>query len=322
MLSISLIEVLARSTVKMQQECLDPTLYTLGNREAWVTDVAFSGAGYIVSTRQDGTLDLWEINDRKLLRSVQVSQVALSSLNLAPNAPNSMVAGSLDGTMIVIEDFGTYTQSELAISTSTSGILDVKFSPTGELIASATGDIRGSDNTVRVWSTSTLDMIHELRGHTWEVTSLAFSRNGEMLASGDGDGNIITWDVQTGELIEQWVAHQSWVQDLVFSPTEAFLVSVGRDGAIVAWNATLENAPLFTVWHGIPLYSVAFSADGQVFATGDAEGVITIWDAETFQQIGAISAHPYPVLSLDFNPVDNTLASGSTDGLIKVWCVN
>ena len=55
------------------------------------------------------------------------------------------------------------------------------------LFATGSGDPHGSssDNTVRIWDVSTQQQVAELRGHTSEVTSVAFDGSGKYLASGE-----------------------------------------------------------------------------------------------------------------------------------------
>ena len=41
------------------------------------------------------------------------------------------------------------------------------------------------DNTVRIWDVATKQQVAELKGHTGEVTSVAFDSSGKYLASGE-----------------------------------------------------------------------------------------------------------------------------------------
>lgn len=70
-----------------------------------------------------------------------------------------------------------------------------------------------------------------LLGHCEEIWSLAFSSDGEYLASSSGDKTIKIWDTSTGENIRTLSGHNSTVYSIVFSPNDNFILSGGRDKA-------------------------------------------------------------------------------------------
>ena len=70
----------------------------------------------------------------------------------------------------------------------TSGVTSAAFSPGGENIVSASWD-----NTVRVWSAETGELLQTLEGHTNAVTSAAFSPGGENIVSTSADETLRLW---------------------------------------------------------------------------------------------------------------------------------
>jgi WD40 repeat protein len=75
------------------------------------------------------------------------------------------------------------------------GIQAMTFSPKGDLFA---GAIEGT-GTVRVWNPATWDAVGQpLTGHTGEITSLAFSPDGKILAVGGGNDTVYLWNTRTG----------------------------------------------------------------------------------------------------------------------------
>jgi WD40 repeat protein len=73
-------------------------------------------------------------------------------------------------------------------------------------------------------------------GHTDKVTSIAFSPDGEMLASGSDDKTIKLWDLQTGQEIVTLYGHSSYVESVAFSPDSKTLVSGGYDKTVKVWQ--------------------------------------------------------------------------------------
>ena len=157
--------------------------------------------------------------------------------------------------------------------------------------------------------------IATLAGHTSEVTSLAFSPDGQILASGEGNGIIRLWDLATlryGSLIS------SLAISLAFSPDGQMLASGSLD-EINLWNvASGENIATFKGHIGI-VNSVAFSPDGQTLASGTSDNIVRLWDIIKKENIATFEGHTNTVYSVSFSPDGQTLASGSRDQTIRLW---
>src|SRR5262249_29381770 len=85
-----------------------------------------------------------------------------------------------------------------------------------------------------------------LRGHRGTglgegVTSLSFSRDEKMLASGATDRTLIIWDVETRLPLEPLRGHKSAVLAVAFSPDGRTLVSGDKNGAMVFWDVDPES---------------------------------------------------------------------------------
>ena len=85
------------------------------------------------------------------------------------------------------------------------------------------------DRTIGLWSILTSECLKILQGHIAIITSVAFSPNGEYLASGCGDTTIGMWRVSTGLPIKILRGHIGAVYSVVFSPNEEYLASGSFD---------------------------------------------------------------------------------------------
>src|SRR5260370_32596843 len=73
--------------------------------------------------------------------------------------------------------------------------------------------------------------------HQGEVTALAFSPDGKMLASGGKDKLICLWETATGKEIRRFRGHGAPIGSLAFSPDGKFLASAGGpDGTGRLWQ--------------------------------------------------------------------------------------
>jgi WD40 repeat protein len=167
-------------------------------------------------------------------------------------------------------------------------------------------------------------LITFLHDHTAGVMSVAFSPDGQMLASGGADGTIILWDVAARQSLDQpLISHTGGVLSVAFSPDGQTLAVGGDDNVITLWNVT-NGQPIGQPFAGHTnwVMSVAFSPDGQTLASGSADGTIILWDVVTGQVIGqSLTGHTASVSSVAFSPDGQTLASGSDDATIILWDV-
>ena len=149
--------------------------------------------------------------------------------------------------------------------------------------------------------------------------SVAFSPDGQILASGNGNATIELWDAATGTHIRTLSGHTDWVRSVAFSPDGKILASGGRDATIRLWNATtgehIDTLSGHTSW----VYSVAFSPDGKILASGSGDNTIGLWDATTGEHIETLSGHTSWVSSVAFSPDGKILASGGSDETVKLW---
>ena len=160
-----------------------------------------------------------------------------------------------------------------------------------------------------------------LGGYSDTVLSVAFSRDGKTLASGDNDGTVQLWDVATRQPIGLPLSNTGAVDWLAFSPDGKTLATGNADGTVRLWDvatplptsSSLINDHTSVIW-------IAFSSDGKTLATGNADGTARLWDVATRQPIGApFTVEAGQVDSMALSPDGKTLATGSADGKVRLW---
>ena len=165
-------------------------------------------------------------------------------------------------------------------------------------------------------------LAHFLTAHTDTIRALAYSPDGQLLASAGKDQSIILWDSQTNQPVGQPLqGHTNWINALAFSPDSSTLLSVSIDETIRRWNVStgqLIGEPLNP--KSTELWSVAFNPDGKTFATGDKDGTILLWDVATGKPLGnPLAGHTDLIYALTYSPDGKILASASGDGTIRLW---
>ncbi|OKH49391.1 nSTAND1 domain-containing NTPase [Scytonema sp. HK-05] len=162
---------------------------------------------------------------------------------------------------------------------------------------------------------------NRLEGHSSQVMSIAFSRDGKTIASGSYDNTIKLWDVVTGKQIITLNGHSGQVNSVEFSRDGKTLASGSYDNTIKLWDVVTGKKLKTLNGHSGAVTSVAFSPDGKTIASGSSDNTIKLWDVALGKQFKTLNGHTNHILSVVFSPDGKTIASGSSDNTIKLWDV-
>ncbi len=209
-------------------------------------------------------------------------------------------------------------------------VYGVAFSPDGKTLASAHGD-----RSVRMWDVETRELKRTLggsleassierRGHKSETRSVAFSPDGNILASGGTGGRVLLWDANTGRLKKVVFRHAGAVLSLAFSPDGNTLAAATEGGYVYIYDISNLKSVERKHWlraHSARVWSVAFSPDGRFLASSGGDASVRLWDHENGRHKKTLRGHEEQVLSVVFGAGD-TLASGSADGTVRLWDVD
>ena len=130
---------------------------------------------------------------------------------------------------------------------------------------------------MRLWDVGTGTEKVVLTGHTDWISSVAFSSDGQTLATGSGDNTVRLWDVGTGTEKSVLIGHTDWVYSVVFSPDGQMIATGSRDNTVRLWDVGTSTEKSVLIGHTDWVYSVAFSPDGQMIATGSQDGTVLLW---------------------------------------------
>jgi len=187
---------------------------------------------------------------------------------------------------IIIWDVGTRRAVTTFLDT-TGAPQAIAFSPDGTLLALNDCVLVEATSTclegaVLLWEIGSGASPKKLIGHLGYIWDIAFSPDGETLASGSADNSIILWDLETGQPIGQRMSnHGGPVRTLAFSPNGNLLASGGFDNAIYLWDVETGQAlggPLAV--HSATVQDVVFSPDGSTLASSGLDGNIIFWDVD------------------------------------------
>ena len=249
-----------------------------------ISSVAFSpDGGTIVSGYDDGSVWVWDVKTGKRKQTLPAEQEWVSSIAFSPDGKIIASGGAcVEGMCPGISLLDTQTGKRLKSFGGLYTTLSVCFSPDGKTLASS-GD--KWDSNIRLWDVQTGERIKTLKKRTAfedfegrDVNSVVFSPDGNMIASGSGNGTIRLWNPNTGEFIKYLEGHTKPVNSVVFSPNGNRLISTGEDG-VCLWDV---NTGEYIDEFQIPAVSAAFNPDGNTCAIGSETG-ISVRNAHTFQ---------------------------------------
>src|ERR1700680_396120 len=114
-------------------------------------------------------------------------------------------------------------------------------------------------------------------GHSQGVLSLAFTPNGNTLASGSADNTVKLWDVTSRREIRT-IGPGLPAMSMAFSPDGRTLAVGLFDQKIKLLDAASGGELHTLTGHGGPIPSIAFSPDGRVFASARDDRAGKLWD--------------------------------------------
>ncbi len=160
-----------------------------------------------------------------------------------------------------------------------------------------------------------LKLRHTLRGYT---KAIAWSPDGQMIASPSKDKTIRIWDAVSGKVLKVLKGHESWVFSVAWSPDGQMLASGSSDKTIRIWNS--ETGKVLKVLEDeTTVYSVAWSPDGQMLASGSEDETIRLWNAKTGKVLKILKGHSDTINSVAWSPDGEKLVSGSDDRTVCLW---
>jgi Tol biopolymer transport system component len=266
-------------TIKLWDAQTGELKHTLPELGSEVSAVAFSpdGSRLAVALNYNPTLNNYSL----IVLDMQAGKFGGIKQTLTHSSwPTLFVAFSPDGKTL----FGGNTRTLNLWDTGTwmlkheypMGEINPSFALSADGKQIATGGT--NENAVKVWDAESGASKLTLDGHGKGVLALAFSPDGQTLASGSYDYTVRLWNMKTGALQRTLVEDNlNAIFSVAFSP-DGRMVASGSYHAIKLWDAQTGTLKRTLAVEGMGITSrIIFSPDGKTLA-GASDTTVKLWD--------------------------------------------
>ncbi|WP_293111229.1 hypothetical protein, partial [Moorena sp. SIO4G3] len=160
---------------------------------------------------------------------------------------------------------------------------------------------------------------NRLKGHRDWVSSVSFSPDGQLMASGSRDKTIKLWR-KDGTLLKTLRGHRAGIHSVSFSQDGQMLASGSEDKTVKLWGK--DGSLVMTLdgpdGHTETVHCVRFSPNRQMIASASEDKTVKLWSKDGVL-LQTLTGHSDSVLGVSISPNGQLIASASKDKTIKLW---
>jgi WD40 repeat protein len=284
-------------SIKLWEAATGDEVRTLGGHARDVRGVAVSTEGnWLLSGMVEGVtgkIRLWELSRGKYVKMEAATQGTLSAFV-------DLIGGMADRFRALGVGLPAFADRTVKMACSAGG----------RLLAVSAG------HEIKLHDAATGRVVQSMAGHSGDVVAMAFSQDGNWLASAGRDKVVKLWEVNTGRELRTLAGCPSVFS---FSADGRWLAGSGDDLNVKVWEmATGRELPPLR-GHTRVVWALAFSPDSRCLASGGADNTVKLWDVAEGKATRTLVGHTSLISGLAFGGSGRWLVSGSFDGSVRLW---
>lgn len=266
----------------------------------------------MIAVGQWGGVRLWRIADASLIRMYPCGYY---NVTLAFSPDNQTLAFGDCSPEVVLWKREAGTGLRVHSGCFTDNLQLVRFIEGGKQLLTC-----GTNPVLKVWDVGTGALANSRSLCDPNITTVAISPDGELMASAGRDFAITLRRTKDGEVVRTLTGHQLTVCALAFSPDGKRLLSGANDKTAKVWQVDDGTQLLTMTGYPMPVTAVAFTPDGKQLVTGTLSSQIRIHNAEDGTLIRTIEREGFTFRTFAVSPDGKYVAvAWDTDPVIKLY---
>jgi WD40 repeat protein len=256
--------------------------------------LAYNPDGHLLASAQEWTskILLWNPTSYKRIDSITLGKKGSVSPTSLAFSPNGELLAWTEANQSNISLWSLKRHAKigsLAANRSSSGgrtIGQIAFSRDGHYLAALNGD---DDKQVDLWDMRSRSLFQVLRGHLAATDGLAFSPDGQVIATASDDKTIALFNIKD---LRPVLGGSRVTAQVAVRPDGRMFAEIGQDGRISLWDMELHRRLGSMGNRTQGQYNATFSPNGRLLATivynRDQAAKVHVWSIDERKLLAAL----------------------------------
>ncbi|KAI4303813.1 hypothetical protein MLD38_039403 [Melastoma candidum] len=227
----------------------------------------------IIAASSSNNLYVWDVNSGRIRHTLTGHTDKVCAVDVSKISSRHVVSSAYDRTIKVWDLQKGYCTNTIIFPSNCNAL---SFSMDGQTICS--GHV---DGNLRLWDIQSGKMLSEVAAHTYAVTSISVSRNGNTVLTSGRDNMHNLFDMRSLEVCGTLRASgnrvaSNWSRSCI-SPDDHFVAAGSADGVVYIWSVSKADIVSTLKEHTAPVLCCSWSGFGKPLCSADKNGILCTW---------------------------------------------